>query len=72
MRDIHEMNIDGLDLNLLRVFHTLAQERSVTRTADRLGLSQPAVSNALKRLRVVLGDELFVRGQGGMVPTPLA
>ncbi|MEM7376296.1 MAG: LysR family transcriptional regulator [Pseudomonadota bacterium] len=64
------MNINSLDLNLLRVFHTLAQERSVTRTAERLDLSQPAVSNALKRLRRELGDELFVRGQGGMVPTP--
>ncbi|MEM6986555.1 MAG: LysR family transcriptional regulator, partial [Pseudomonadota bacterium] len=64
------MNINNLDLNLLRVFHALAQERSVTRTAERLDLSQPAVSNALKRLRRELDDELFVRGRGGMVPTP--
>ncbi|MEM9206148.1 MAG: LysR family transcriptional regulator [Pseudomonadota bacterium] len=66
------MNISTIDLNLLRVFHVLTEERSVTKTAERLGLSQPAVSNALKRLRSLLHDELFVRGQGGMVPTPKA
>ena len=64
------MNILSLDLNLLRVFHVLAQERSVTRTAERLDLSQPAVSNALRRLRESFGDPLFVRGKGGMAPTP--
>ncbi len=66
------MNITTIDLNLLRVFHVLAEERSVTKAALRLGLSQPAVSNALRRLRVLLRDELFIRGQGGMVPTPHA
>ncbi len=64
------MNINTLDLNLLRVFHVLAQEQSVTRTAQRLSVSQPAVSNALKRLRQAFGDDLFVRGRGGVVPTP--
>ncbi|MEL7465367.1 MAG: LysR family transcriptional regulator [Pseudomonadota bacterium] len=72
MADIHIMNINDLDLNLLRVFSALAQERSVTRAADRLNLSQPAVSNALKRLRTAFGDDLFVRGQGGMAPTTTA
>ncbi|MBY6160347.1 LysR family transcriptional regulator [Mameliella alba] len=66
------MNINSLDLNLLRVMHTMAQERSVSRTADRLGLSQPAVSNALRRLRQTFGDELYLRGKGGMTPTPRA
>ena len=67
---IHEMNINELDLNLLRVFQALSAENSVTRAADRLGMSQPAVSNALKRLRLAFGDELFVRGSRGIVPTP--
>lgn len=66
------MNINDLDLNLLRVFHAMAQERSVTRASDKLGLSQPAVSNALKRTRKTFGDELFVRGKGGMTLTPRA
>lgn len=69
---IHQMNIGDIDLNLLRVFHFMAQERSVTRAAERLDLSQPAGSNALKRLRQVFDDELFVRGVGGMSPTPRA
>lgn len=61
-----------LDLNLLRVFEALALERSATRAGRRLGLSQPAVSHALDRLREQLGDPLFVRAVGGMVPTPRA
>lgn len=72
MGNIQQMNIETLDLNLLRIFHMLAQERSVTRAAERLKLSQPAVSNALRRMRAAFGDTLFVRGQGGMVPTPRA
>ncbi|WP_176695900.1 LysR family transcriptional regulator [Phenylobacterium immobile] len=60
------------DLNLLRVFDVLLQERSVTRTGARLGLSQSAVSHALNRLRLSLGDELFVRGPSGMKLTPRA
>lgn len=64
------MNINDIDLNLLRVFQTVAEERSVTRAADRLGLSQPAVSNALKKVRKLFGDQLVVRGSGGMALTP--
>lgn len=60
------------DLNLLRVFDVLLQERNVTRAGARLGLSQSAVSHALNRLRLNLGDELFVRGPSGMKPTPRA
>jgi DNA-binding transcriptional LysR family regulator len=61
-----------LDLNLLRVFDTLVEERSVTRAGERLGLSQSAISHALNRLRYVLHDELFVRVADGMRPTPRA
>lgn len=66
------MDLDDLDLNLLRVFHQLMCERRVSAAAETLGLSQPAVSGALKRLRAALGDELFVRTPRGMQPTPLA
>ena len=59
----------NLDLNLLRVFDVLLEERSVTRTGARLGLTQSAVSHALNRLRYMLSDELFVRGSAGMQPT---
>jgi DNA-binding transcriptional LysR family regulator len=62
----------NLDLNLLRVFDVLLEERSVTRTGVRLGLTQSAVSHALNRLRYMLGDELFLRGPAGMQPTPRA
>lgn len=66
------MDLDELDLNLLRVFHRLMAERRVSATAESLGMSQPAVSRALKRLRETLGDELFVRTARGMQPTPFA
>jgi DNA-binding transcriptional LysR family regulator len=59
-----------IDLNLLRVFDALLDERNVTRAGDRLGLSQSAVSHALGRLRLLLDDELFVRRSTGMEPTP--
>jgi len=62
----------NLDLNLLRVFDVLLEERSVTRAGARLGLTQSAVSHALSRLRYTLSDELFVRGPAGMQPTPRA
>ncbi len=58
-----------MDLNLLVAFEALWAERSVTRAGRRLGLSQPATSGALARLREMLGDELFVRGKDGLVPT---
>lgn len=60
------------DLNLLRVFLALMQERSVTRAADRLGITQPALSNSLNRLRDILHDPLFIRERYGMQPTPKA
>jgi len=66
---IHEMNISGIDLNLLRVLDALLREGSVTRAADRIGLSQPATSAALGRLRHALGDPLFVRHGQGLTPT---
>jgi DNA-binding transcriptional LysR family regulator len=61
--------LGSLDLNLLRVFDAVARERHVTRAAERLNLSQPAVSKALARLRHALGDELFLRRPGGVEPT---
>jgi DNA-binding transcriptional LysR family regulator len=60
------------DLNLLRVFDALMQERRVAAAAERLGLTPPAVSNALARLRRATGDELFTRTPQGMQPTPRA
>ncbi len=60
------------DLNLMRVFLTVLHERSVTRAAQRLNLTQPAVSYALARLRERFGDPLFVRTATGMQPTPVA
>jgi DNA-binding transcriptional LysR family regulator len=62
----------AIDLNLLVVFDAIMRERSVTRAGRRLGLSQPAMSHALTRLRHMLKDELFVRSPNGMVPTPRA
>ncbi len=64
--------VASLDMNLLRVLDTLMQERKVAPAAARLGLSQPAVSNALGRLRVALGDELLTRSAQGMQPTAYA
>jgi len=66
------MDIDRLDLNLLRVLDMLLEERHVTRAAARLALTQPAVSAALARLRASFGDELLVRGRGGLVATARA
>ncbi|MFO0709651.1 MAG: LysR substrate-binding domain-containing protein [Sandaracinus sp.] len=65
----HTAELAALDLNLLVAFEALHAERSVTRAGRRLGLSQPATSGALARLRVMLRDELFVRGKDGLVPT---
>jgi DNA-binding Lrp family transcriptional regulator len=62
------MDLRQIDLNLLVVFNQLLVDRSVSLTADKLGLSQPAVSNALKRLRDLLKDDLFVRTSRGMEP----
>ena len=65
-------NFRTLDLNLLRVFDEVMAERSLTRAARNLALTQPAVSNALRRLRDALGDELVRRSGQGMEPTPRA
>lgn len=61
-----------LDLNLVVAFDALARERSVTRAAERLGVTQSAVSHALRRLRELLGDPLLVRSGNAMLPTPRA
>jgi DNA-binding transcriptional LysR family regulator len=66
------MNLRGIDLNLLVVLDALLDEAHVSRAADRLNLSQPAVSSALQRCRDLLGDHLLERGRGGMTRTPLA
>ncbi|WP_166359425.1 LysR family transcriptional regulator [Pseudomonas akapageensis] len=69
---MHNLNTRTLDLNLLVVFATLWETQNVTRAGERLALSQPAVSHALRRLRERLGDELFVTGRNGLVPTTRA
>lgn len=66
------MNFHNLDLNLLRVFDAVMTEQSITRAAERLVTTQPAVSNALKRLRDALNDDIMVRTARGMKPTPRA
>ncbi len=69
---IHFMNIRNFDLNLLIIFKTLFEERNVTRASKKIGITQPAMSNALNRLRYLVKDELFIRGPKGMRPTPRA
>ena len=69
---MNAMHIDKLDLNLLLLFDRLWAERSVTRAADRMGLTQSAVSHGLARLRTLFNDRLFVRAGGQMLPTPRA
>lgn len=66
------MNVTDVDLNLLRVFDAVLRQGGVTPAASMLGLTQPAVSNALARLRKLFGDALFVRTPSGMEPTPFA
>jgi DNA-binding transcriptional LysR family regulator len=66
------MELQDIDLNLLVLFNQLLTERRVSKVAENLGLSQPAVSNSLARLRKLLGDELFLRTPLGMEPTPYA
>jgi DNA-binding transcriptional LysR family regulator len=63
------VELNDIDLNLLVVFNELLIERRVARVADKLGLTQPSVSNALSRLRKLLQDELFIRTSKGMEPT---
>jgi DNA-binding transcriptional LysR family regulator len=66
---MNDMHIGSFDLNLLLALDALLAERNVTRAATRIGLTQSAASHALARLRKLTGDELLVRGRGGMVPT---
>ena len=66
------LNFRTLDLNLLRVFDEVMTERSLTKAAQKLALTQPAVSNALRRLREALGDDLLRRSGQGLEPTPRA
>jgi DNA-binding transcriptional LysR family regulator len=66
------VSLQSFDLNLLITFDTLLETRSVSRTAERLSLTQPAVSNALRRLREQLDDPILVRSGQGMEPTPKA
>jgi DNA-binding transcriptional LysR family regulator len=66
------MNISRVDLNLLVYFDVLLRELNVTRAADQLGISQPAMSNGLKRLRVLFDDPLLIRTSKGMTPTERA
>src|SRR5664279_1838666 len=66
------MNLKSVDLNLLVAFDALMSERSVSRGAAKLGITQSALSHALKRLRIMFGDPLMRRGPRGMEPTERA
>ncbi len=67
-----KLNLRSVDLNLLTVFDALMESGKLSLAAERLGMSQPAVSAALARLRISFRDELFVRSRSGMLPTPRA
>jgi len=69
---MREVNLAGLDLNLLPALEALLRRRNVTHAAAEVGLSQPAMSRALARLRETFGDPLLIRAGGGLAPTPLA
>ncbi len=66
------MRLNRLDLNQLQVLNSLLIERSATRVAERIGLTQPAVSATLRRLRDLFGDPLFIQSGGQMIPTAFA
>jgi DNA-binding transcriptional LysR family regulator len=66
------VNFRTLDLNLLRVFDVVMAERNLTRAAGRLSITQPAVSNALRRLKISIGEDLLTRTSSGVTPTPRA
>jgi DNA-binding transcriptional LysR family regulator len=70
--DFNVTTFNNMDLNLLRVFQAIVDERSLTLAGNRLHLSQPAVSYALGRLRATFDDPLFIRTKAGMQPTPTA
>lgn len=69
---IHPMNLEQVDLNLLVYLDVLLREQSVTRAAEQLGITQPAMSNGLKRLRDLFNDPLLIRSSSGMAPTERA
>ncbi|GAM54057.1 lysR-family transcriptional regulator [Vibrio ishigakensis] len=66
------MNIRDKDLNLLKIFHIIYQEKNISKAAERLELSQPALSHKLNKLRNELGDPLFIKAPRGLTPTPKA
>ena len=66
------MNLHKIDLNLFIVFDVIYRERNLTKAAESLHITQPAVSNSLNRLRQAFNDRLFIRQSGNMIPTPLA
>ena len=66
------MNLERVDLNLLIYLDVLLREKNVTRAAEHLGITQPAMSNILKRLRTVFEDPLVLRSSEGMTPTERA
>ena len=72
MMIISQNKLRRFDLHLLTVLHTVLQTRNVTAAARRLNMSQPAVSRALTRLRLLFKDQLFVKGPRGVIPTPRA
>ncbi|MEY4762275.1 MAG: hypothetical protein RLZZ200_2131 [Pseudomonadota bacterium] len=65
-------SLHAIDLNLLVIFNQLMIDRRVSKVAEEIGMTQPGVSNALAKLRKLLGDDLFLRTPAGMVPTPYA
>ena len=66
------MNLKQTDLNLFKAFDVIYTEKNLTKAGEVLGITQPAVSNALSRLREMFNDELFIRSSKGMLPTPVA
>jgi len=72
IRHVHDVRLAGIDLNLLTSLDAVLETQNLTVAAKRLGLTQPAVSHALKRLRELLGDPILVRTKRGMTPTPRA
>jgi DNA-binding transcriptional LysR family regulator len=72
MQPIQHFQLTGVDLNLLVVFDALMTEQHLTRAAEKIGLSQPATSNALARLRKLFKDDLFIKTSKGITPTPRA
>ena len=69
---MNPQNLRSIDLNLLTVFDAIEHTRNLSRAAERIGMSQPGISQALARLRQTFDDPLFVRAAGAMQPTPRA